>query len=499
MFAAIWLPRFHLQAVLRALPQHREIAMAILDKTDSASVSSVSEDAKLICVSGLAESEGVFPGMSASQGQARCAGLRLLYRDARAECLANEDLQACALGWTPFFESAAPDLCILDLSRAPRVAGHEEECGRRMHAHLHDQRLDARIGFAANAGLATLSAHAADPVLVIRHHAREEQNVLRRLPVQALKPSPELGEVLRLWGIKTLGDFARLRRQDIAERLGGEGVMLWDLAAGHGERLLKLIRPPVSHREEYEFEHPVECLEPLLFVLRRMLDQLSLSLANDWLVAASLSLALRFEDASEHHRELRIAEPTRDAEVLFRVLHSHLEGVKAGAPVVLVSLEARPVRAANNQSLLFERSLRDPNRFAETLSQLDAMLGPGAAGRVILIPRHRPDSFRIAGFLEETRGARASPPGIHRDGLPLRRFRPPLPAQVFCCDGRPVVLQRDGSRHLDRCMGPWFLSGDWWDNGQRWHQEVWEAADEEGTIYRLIRRDGEWLIDGVHG
>lgn len=501
MFAALWLPRFHLQALLRVRPPVRDAAIAVLDHTESAAKgASASDDARLICVSEAAERAGVFTSMTASQAQARCERLRLVYREEKEERTAHDLLLECAQGWTPNFESASPDLCVLDLSRAGKITGGAEHCGGQIRAHLNDLRLDARVGFASNVDLATLAAFAADPLLVIRENTRDEENVLHRLPVFVLRPSPEIREVLGSWGIKTLGEFVKLCRQDIAERLGREGALLWDLAVGNRERLLRLIRPAASHSEEHDLDHPVERLEPLLFLLRSVLDRLCIRLANAWLVAASLLLTLRFNDGTRHHRELRIAEPTRDAEVLFRVLHSHLDGLTASAPIVGVGLEIRPIRAASSQTLLFEKSLRDPNRFAETLSQIEAMLGAGRIGRAVLIPRHRPDSFRIADFLEpHEKDARLAsiPPPDH--GLPLRRLRPAPVVSVLCNDGTPAVLHTRGKTvALTQNSGPWLLSGDWWDT-QNWRHEVWESADAEGTLYRLIRQNDTWSLDGVYG
>jgi protein ImuB len=501
MFAALWLPRFHLQALLRVRPPVRDAAIAVLDRTEStAKGASASDDARLICVSEAAERAGVFTGMTASQAQARCERLRLVYREEKEERATNDLLLECAQSWTPNFESTSPDLCVLDLSRAGKITGGAEHCGGQIRTHLSDRRLDVRIGFAANADLATLAAFAADPLLIIRENTRDEENVLHRLPVFVLRPSPEIREVLGSWGIKTLGEFVKLRRQDIAERLGREGTLLWDLAVGNRERLLRLIRPAASHSEEHDLDYPVECLDPLLFLLRSVLDRLCIRLANAWLVAASLLLTLRFNDGTRHHRELRIAEPTRDAEVLFRVLHSHLDGLTASAPIVGVALEIRPIRAASSQTLLFEKSLRDPNRFAETLSQIEAMLGAGRVGRAVLIPRHRPDSFHIAGFLEphetDARLALIPPPD---NGLPLRRLRPAPVVSVLCNDGTPAVLHTRGKAvALTQNSGPWLLSGDWWD-AQNWRHEVWESADEDGTLYRLVRQNDTWSLDGIYG
>ena len=500
MHAALWIPRFHLQALLRQRPPPRRPELAVLDQTESAQKSSPSDDARLICVSEAAEKQGVFTGMTATQAQARCEHLQLVYREKTAEEAVQDLLQECALSWTPDFESTSPDLCILDLSRAGRISGGADACGRGILSHLKAQQLEGRLGFAPHVDLATLAAFAADPLLIISDHQSDEKSVLHQLPMLTLRPSPGTSAILQAWGIETLGHFLKLPRQDIATRLGSEGLLLWDLAAGNRERLLRLIRPTIGYREEHDLEHPVECLEPLLFLLRGMLDRLCIRLSDAWLVAAALLLTLRFTDDQRHHRELRIAEPTRDAEVLFRVLHSHLDGLTASAPITHITLEIRPIRAASSQTLLFEKSLRDPNRFAETLSQIEAILGPGSVGRAVLIPRHRPDSFRIAGFLEpREKDLRLSAVPLPQHGLPLRRFRPAKAVRILCSQGIPIVLHADKKAvPLTQATGPCLLSGDWWDT-HPWKHEVWDASDADGTLYRLICQGKLWSLDGIYG
>jgi len=75
--------------------------------------------------------------------------------------------------------------------------------------------------------------------------------------------------ILHKWGIHTLGQLAALNKEELAARLGPEAVRMWERANGQSNRLLKLVRPPESFEESFEFEHEIETAEPLLFMLRR--------------------------------------------------------------------------------------------------------------------------------------------------------------------------------------------------------------------------------------
>src|SRR5450755_4896996 len=127
----------------------------------------------------------------------------------------------------------------------------------------------------------------------------------------ARKRDAEISRVLGIlhrWGIHTLGQFAALNKQEVGARLGPIGLQLWDRAKGKTTRLLKLVSPPESFEEAFEFENEIETVEPLLFMLRRFLQQLSLRLDALYLVASELQLEIIFSDKSAYRRNFKIPE-----------------------------------------------------------------------------------------------------------------------------------------------------------------------------------------------
>lgn len=503
LFAAWWLPRFTLQAL--RLPQGT--ALGALEVVPGAEAAARRQEARLICVSEAAERAGVTVGLTVSQALARCPGLRVVYRDAAAEEALQDGLLRCAEAWTPDGESTRPGLCLLDLSLARWRDGLSWlERGMLMRRELAEAHLEARVGLAPRADLAILASQVADPVRVLDlpPHQGEGLQALRELPLSVLTDKADLLRLLGLWGVRTLGQLADLPREAVARRLGAEGLALHDQARGGRERLLRLVRRAARFEEEVELEAGIECLEPLLHVLGAMVQRLCARLAEAWRVAGALRLRLAFDDRSSHERELRVAEPTREAAVLLRLLETALEGLKAAAPITQVALEMTPVRAASCQGSLFDQGLRDPNRFAETLSALEAILGKGRVGRVERLASRRVDAFRVRPFLEGPPvGAVASAEtrSFMPMGLPLLRLRgTPARAEAGFRQGRPAWVEREGKRkRLTAVRGPFFLSGEWWDEGLAWEETVWEAEVEGGGLVRLggLREEavvvsGEW-------
>src|SRR6266699_6338264 len=153
--------------------------------------------------------------------------------------------------------------------------------------------------------------------------------------------------ILHKWGIHTLGQLAVLDKEQIAARVGSEAVRMWERAKGQSNRPLTLVRPPEAFEESFEFEHEIETAEPLLFMLRRFLEQLTLRLSAIYLVAKELTLRITFTNKQQYEHCFKIPQPTNNVDLLFRMLHTHLENFKSEHPITTVWLAAQPIEAAS--------------------------------------------------------------------------------------------------------------------------------------------------------
>jgi len=200
-----------------------------------------------------------------------------------------------------------------------------------------------------------------------------------------------MAEILRLWGIDTVGAFIALGPDKVAERLG-EGALdcLTGLAPGHASAPIGAAGGAFT--EQIEFEKEVETLEPLLFVLRRFLEQLTGRLTIIHLVAGELELELGLSPAKKKRFPFK-GRPHQRSRDSFRTLRAHLETVQTNSPVRLLALTIQPVKLQGHQFGLFEVTLRNPTLFRNRRPP-GALCGPSAwhAG---FGATHQPDSFRI--------------------------------------------------------------------------------------------------------
>ena len=311
-------------------------------------------------------------------------------------------------------------------------------------------------------------------------------------------------EILHKWGIHTLGQLAALDKEDLAARLGSEAVNMWERANGQSNRPLKLVRQPESFEESFEFENEIETAQPLLFMLRRFLQQLSFRLSAIYLVAKELRLQITFSNKQHYERCFKIPQPTNDVDLLFQMLHTHLENFKSEYQITAVSLEAEPTKASQQQFGLFEIPLRDPNQLYETLARLIALLGSDRVGTPVLEETHRSDAFHIEPFSWEAGGTTSVSSHYLPDApervppIALRRFRPAVSASVFLSEDIPAHLRSANvNGKVAEQRGPYLASGNWWDE-TAWARSEWDLQLENAVLLRCHQSGEAWEVDGVY-
>ncbi len=484
MFGAVFLPSFPVQAVLRWREEGWTRAVVVADPASG-----------LVAGRTLpAAARGISEGMRVPQAMARCPELEVVSRSERQEKMVAGLLAEVALRFSPFVEHTAPGLVTLDFRGTPlRMGWHD--LGDALVGQLRNLGLRACVAFGKNPDVARLASREADPVSVVR----DTGAFLHPLPLDVLSPPPEVMEILNAWGVRTVGEFLALPAQDAIERLGPEARTMWQVAMGRSRRPLRLVREPEVFEESCDLGYAVETTEPLLFLLRKFVDRLAERLRALYLVAGRMTLVLPLEGRTVYERGFSIPEPTAVADVLFRILVTHLEMLKLEEKPVGASLIIEPAAPSRQQFGLFGAALRDPNRFGETLARIAAIVGTDGVGFAEPADTHRPDAFRlterVSWSLEETPIVVREPVPL---GLPLRRCRPPVAARVVVAGRCPSRISSTlANGRIASVLGPYRLSGHWWESGA-WQIEEWDIALAGGGLYRIARSSGAWRIEGIY-
>jgi protein ImuB len=497
-----------------------------------------------------------------------------------AAASADGTLARIAADFSPRFELHRADLVAIDVSGLERLLGPARTIGAELRRTAAERGVRAHIAIASTrmAGLVLAQAR---PGLTIVEPGEEAAALaaidigileritdvvgadlrVRRFSVQKAAPASSVQnaartssqEIFKRWGVKTLGALAAIPAADLSARLGQTGLVWQAIARGVDVRPLVPLLDDERFESSLELEWPIEGLEPLSFVLTRLLEPLSTRLERRDRGAAVLHLVLRLVTKDRVVRSLQLPAPLRDVRTLRTLALLDLEAHPPGAAIDGVQIVIDPTPGRVLQHTLFTRAQPTVEQLSTLLARLGALMGQDRIGAAALVDTYRPGAFAMRPFKTDhddqrrnhrdrretisehsagsassalnvvstrddqrrTRGTRGEiiseySAGSARSALnvvttvvtALRRCRQPVPARVAADAGRPVRVTTDrmgfAGGAVVACAGPWRTSGDWWA-GEAWNRDEWDVALSDGGVYRIFRdrlRDA-WFIDAI--
>jgi protein ImuB len=406
---------------------------------------------------------------------------------------AAEALAELAGTFSPEVEVTAPGTVVFSIRGLRRLIGPPHEIAAEIARRGVERGVVANLAIASDPDSAVLAAANFSGVTVVP--PGKEAEYLGKIPLARVPMGEELRRTLELWGLRTLEDVAALPPIGLAERLGEEGLRLYELALGRRRRPLRVSPPAADYRERLELEDSVAQLEPLLFFLRRLLSELCRRLEAHGAAAGRITTELELENRSVHRRTLELPVAQVRAGPLLKLIELDLEAHPPPAAVTAVTLSLDPAPPRRLQAGLFAPAGPEPEKLQVTLARIAAMVGPENVGFPELVDTHRPDAFRMRPAGGEPRAPQACSPR-----LAFRRFRPPRPARVKVSESAPAHVAAPGlAGSVVEAAGPWRSSGGWW-TGAGWDREEWDVALTDGGLYRLfeVAGAGRWFVEGEY-
>jgi protein ImuB len=438
-FAAIVLPELacELARIDGLVPEDRA-PFAVMVAGEASAGDEIDRTAMLDAVDVRAWQFGARPGQTAVEACAFVSKLRIVRLPARRVEQALGAVAEMALGHGttaaldldagdridgsarcryPLGAGAGPrDTVWLDVTGCARLVGGEDVLCAELRERVQALGHRARVAIAGGPRVAQAVARwwlprpgAESEELVVPAEATARR--LAELPVMALPLDPALYVWLGKLGILRIADLVRLERSRLAHRLGPAARDLLQLCAGRDDVPLRAWEPPRRIVESAAFEDPLDGLEPLMFVLRRLIARAAARLGARGEACTTLGLALAFDPSvialqnrNALHDEngaaltagadlaLSLPIPLAREDELVRPLHARLERLEVPAPIrsvtlVLDGLTARP----EHQLALDKKRGRDPGGMPRLLGELEAWLGPGRVGVLRVLDAHRPE------------------------------------------------------------------------------------------------------------
>src|SRR5205823_10347899 len=180
MYACIYVPRFPVQAIVRAEPALRARAVAVIDGTPPL--------CRVMAVNQKAFRAGVKLGLS-KLAAAQLPDLMVRQRSLAQEAAAHAALLDLGFAFSPRVEAIAPDTVTFDGSGLEQLFGAPETIARNLVRRASALGFKTQVALAANIDAAVHAARGFRGITVIPED--QEAEALSTLPLKVLSAPPE--------------------------------------------------------------------------------------------------------------------------------------------------------------------------------------------------------------------------------------------------------------------------------------------------------------------
>lgn len=291
---------------------------------------------RVVSTTPAARAEGVRRGLRRREAQSRCPQLVVLPPDPARDARAFEPVVAAVAELAPGVEVIRPGLCAVAARGPARYFGGDRVVADRLAHYVADRtRARSLVGVADGRFAAALAAQ--HHLVVPRGGSRA---FLAPYPVETLGV-PDLPDLLRRLGLRTLGAFAELPSRDVLARFGPDGARAHRLARGLDDRPLAARPAAPELAVQTELDPPVERVDTVAFAARSLAEQLHDGLARRGLACTRVAIEAQTENGEQLTRLWRHEGVLTPAAIADRV-RWQLDGWLSGSARVLPRAIAPP-------------------------------------------------------------------------------------------------------------------------------------------------------------
>jgi protein ImuB len=489
---------------------------------------------RVVATSPAARAHDVVRHQRRREAQSRCPSLAVLDQDLARDARAFEPVVAALDAVTPRVEIAAPGLVSFPTRGPSRFFGGDGALAERtaaVVAEVVDGRAPVQVGIADGPFVAALAARAGpagSPAVVVPPGGSPA--FLAPLSLTTLE-RPELVDVLRRLGLRTLGDLAALPERDVLARFGTEGLAAWRLASGLDERPPALTDPPADLTVSAELDPPAETVAPAAFLARGLAEELHARLWARGSACTRVVIGAETEHGERIERVWR-AEGALTAAAIADRLRWQLDGWLHRSPrhrptagISRLWLAPDEVVPAGGRQLGFWGSdIATSDRASRAVARVQGLLGVGS----VTVPEwrgSRDPATQVALVEAEAVDLTVERPAAGRDRVvgpwpgrlptpaPAAIHRAPSPAEVVdaagapvqisgrgCMSAPPARLSVDGGPWADvvAWAGPWPLEERWWDAAQGRRRARTQIVTADGHARLVVLEQGRWHVEATY-
>ena len=494
---------------------------------------------RVLAASAAARAAGIEPGLRRREAQRRCPSVTVVDHDPGRDARAFEPLAGALDAITPGVEVTQPGTLAFATRGPSRYFGGDDALAQKvawMASGAVGPVAEVCVGIADGPLASLLAAEQAhlhgQLALVVPPAAGPA--FLAPFPVDVLGPildRPDLVDVWRRLGLRTLGHLAALERSDLLARFGHHGVAAHRLASGLDLRPLDARRPAPDLTVSAELDPPADRIDRAAFTAKSLADRLHARLAADGLACTHVLVEAETEHGEHLARQWR-HEGALTAGALANRVRWQLDGWLTGSATVrptagisrlsLVPLEVVVARGRQlgfwgGETLVDERIWRAVARIqgqlgADAVTVPEVRGGRGPGERVVRVSASGVDltearSSVLPQAVAEPWPGQIPPPApatVLADLEPVEvvdgRCRPVTVSGRADVSAAPAQLNRRGraSVGVAAWAGPWPVDERWWDPARHRRRARFQIVTNDGTAHLVVLEAGRWWLEATY-
>lgn len=493
-FVTIWFRHLLTDWLSLRRPELRDIPFVIVVKDHGRQLITSSN--------GLAEAEGIIPGMLAADAKAIIPSLEIIDDIPGKGNKLLKGLGEWCIRYTPLIAVDPPNGLILDITGCAHLWGGEKEYLKEIVTRLRSKGYDVRAAMADTIGAAwAVSRYGkVKPIIESKGH----KDALLSLPPAALRLELQVLERLQKLGLRTISSFINIPRSVLRRRFGPALLQRLDQALGNEDEPIQSLLPVEPYQERLASMEPIRTATGIEIALKTLLEMLCKRLHQEGKgVRTAIFKGYRI-DGKVVQMDIGTNLASHTVHHLYKLFELKISTLEPALGIELFVLEASKVEdiPPQQEALWAGKPGLEDVTLAELLDRLAGKVGPDKIRRYLPDEHYWPErSVRISSSIKDKPSIRwrsDKPRPVQLLARPEQiEVTAPIP------DYPPMLFRyKEKVHHVKKADGPERIEREWWlESGQ--HRDYYYVEDQNGQRYWLFRSghyngDGsnEWFIHG---
>lgn len=401
--------------------------------------------------------------------------------------------------FSPCVEVNLPDGLLIDASGCAHLWGGEEHYIHHIVSRLNKRGYAVSISIADTIGAAWAGARFGISYMESGKH----EEVLMKLPPEALRIEPDICQRLHQLGLRKIGLFIHMKPQLLRRRFGAAFIQRLHQATGNEAEVVHPVIPIEPYQERIACMEPIATATGIEIALQELLETLCLRLRLEQKGLRTALYQCHRVDGKIESIQIATHRPTHHVKHVFKLFQNKITSIEPALGIELFVLTAMKVEEhLSQQEKIWESSLGvKDERLAELIDRMANKVGIAAIQRYLPDEHYWPErSFRPATFIQESSASEWRSDKLR----PLRVLPAPERIEVTALlpDHPPILFRYKGNVHnVIKADGPERIEQEWWlQTGQ--HRDYYRVEDEAGHRYWVFRlghyhdKQYQWFIHG---